>query len=168
MSTHVMDDQRSGLLALDPDLPVVAARAALQLDSVIAAARRGAKIDTARTDAIDDLARMMTQISTAIAGETGDFTSRSLMDPLTANIVSRAYTDASRKELKSLGELRVAADQLSGMFKKASGPQENSGKDPLEPLALLRDFCVKLSEYAASKKLLAYGERPVPQYWRAW
>lgn len=164
-ATEKTDERRTGLRALDPDLPIVAARAAMQLDSVIATARHGKAIEGARTDAIEQLSSMMSNISTAIAGESGDLASRSLVDPLTATMVSRAYKDASHKDLKSLNDLSAAADKLSEMFRKASS-SENQGQDPYEALVLLRDFCVKLSEYAASKRQLAYGDRPMPTYWR--
>lgn len=162
---HVMSTtpDQAPLRALDPDLPILAARAAMQLDSAISVVRSG-KFRSLRTDAIDQLAKLLSNMSSAIAGESGDLASRSLMDPLTANIVSRAYSDASKANLTSLGQLKSAAEKLSEMLKKASSQQQ--GNDPVAALVLLRDFCVNLSEYAASKRQLAYGERPTNAHWR--
>jgi hypothetical protein len=154
------------LRALDPDLPIVAARAAMQLDTVISAIKSKSPAGGIRSDAIDQLAKMISTLSTSIVtDEAGERATRSLMDPLTATIVSRAYAEASQANLNSLADLRAAADELSAMFKQASGKPEG-GKDPLVALTLLRDFCVKLSEYAASKRQLAYGERPTLSSYR--
>jgi len=150
------------LRALDPDLPMLAARAAMQLDTFISASRNGEKTQEIRTDAINKLAAMVTSVTLPRAAESP---ARALMDPLTANIVSRAYSEASNAPLRSWKDLELAANKLSEMFKSVSHPGER-GQDPLVSLQLLRDFCVKLSEYAASKRQLAYGERPVPTHWR--
>ena len=154
--------QSTQLRALDPELPVLAARAAMQLDLALGAFRQGTPTGSLRTDAINQLATMMSNVSTAMAGGAA---ARGLVDPLTANIVSRAYSDVSDEKLKSWQDLEAAASKISKLFQRVGITQEQ-GNDPLENLKLLRDFCVKLSEYAASKRQLAYGERPVPTYWR--
>ena len=150
------------LRALDPDLPMLAARAAMQLDLAIGAARRGESTKLIRTDALDKLAELVTSVSTSILGNAE---TRALMDPLTVSIVSRAYSDASDAPLKSWKDLDEAAKKLTELFSGLSNEKRNS-TDPIKGLQLLRDFCVKLSEYAASKRQLAYGERPVPVHWR--
>lgn len=148
------------LRALDPDLPIIAARAAMQLDLFIASVLRHEPLHELRTDAIKQLGTMISSLNGAATGGL-----RCLVDPLTANLLSKAYSDASRAQLTSLQELEGAMKTLGQMLAEAS-KQEVHQKDPLKALTLVRDFCVKLSEYAASKRQLAYGERPVPAYRR--
>ena len=150
-----------GLRALDPDLPIVAARAAVQLDAAIAAANGKLKTAELRTDAIGQLAEMITSVNLAISPQAA---AKSLADPLTVSLVSRAYSDASHANLRSLEDLQEAAKTLSRMFEKVSAQKQ--GGDLLQALATLRDFCIKLSEYAASKRQMAYGNRPKVSYWR--
>jgi hypothetical protein len=159
--SDVAETARGALRALDPDLPIVAARAAVQLDAAIAIATGNARPTELRTDAIDQLAGMMTNITSSIAGPAA----KSLVDPLTMNLVSRAYSDSSHASLSSFNDLQEAAQTLSKMFEKVSGGKER-GAELLKMLETLRDFCIKLSEYAASKRQLAYGNRPTVSYWR--
>src|SRR6266568_4951981 len=82
------------LRALDPDLPIIAARAAMQLGQL-------------RTDAIKQLATMISNLNGNAAGGL-----KCLVDPLTANLLSKAYSDASRAQLNSLQELEGAMKKL--------------------------------------------------------
>jgi hypothetical protein len=152
----------SELRALDPDLPILAARAAMQLDRAIGATRRGQAVPGLRFDAIEELSRRVSQVSASISGGTA---SRALVDPLTASVLSRAYAEATHAPLQSWQDLEKAASELSRLFEQASHHPKKA-PDPVAGLELLRDFCVKLSEYAALKRQLAYGERPVPPHWR--
>ncbi len=148
------------LRALDPDLPIIAARAAMQLDLVIGSIQHNEQLGQLRTDAIKQLATMISNLNGNAAGGL-----KCLVDPLTANLLSKAYSDASRAQLNSLQELEGAMKKLGQMLVEAS-TQEVPQQDPVRALTLVRDFCVKLSEYAASKRQLAYGEKPVPAFRR--
>src|SRR5687767_13803532 len=117
--SDVADTAREPLRAFDPDLPIVAARAAVQLDAAIAAATGNNKAAELRTDTIDQLAGMMTNITSSFEGPQA--AAKFLVDPITVNLVSRAYSEASHANLSSLKDLQEAAQTLSKMFQKASG-----------------------------------------------
>lgn len=142
--------------ALDPELPLLAARAAMQIDNLIVLRASGEDIRNAPIDAFRRLSGLISHVG-EVRGRTTHV--RSLMDPVTARVFSQAYSDASNQSLKSWQELSVAARKLSVLFGKGT---DNSP----EHLELMRDFCVKLSNLSASQRQMTYGGRPKSRYWR--
>ena len=139
--------------ALDPELPILAARAAMQLDCLIVRSQEGKEHPNVRLDAVRELAELVSHVGAETSHAHGV---RSLMDPVTATVFSKAFSDTSSTSLRSYSELSDAARNLSGMFTRIN-------EEGCESLSLLRDFCVRLSSYAASQRQSANrGRSPQP------
>jgi hypothetical protein len=151
--------QGGELQVLDPELPLIAARAALQLDVFLAALRTGTSVAHGRVDAIESLSRM---VSSLTGGQAAGGV-HALVDPMTADVLSRAYTDAAHSApLSTWQQLEQAIHDLAG--KLAQVGVGSTRDDQVQALVVLRDFCLRLSEYAANKRQIAYGEKPRSQY----
>lgn len=128
--------------ALDPNLPLTAARAGVQLDNLIAG--RQSKIDALR-----DLSCLLQNYFSAPAPGGGE---KSSFDPVSVNIFSNAYSAFSHDaKLRTRGDLSNALLLLNTAMTKAV---ETAAPDGLEAL---RDFCVALSEYSSLKRRALLG-----------
>lgn len=145
----------SPLRALDPELPILAARAGVQLDNLIARLRKQDDISESPLDAVTQLAGLVSEVK----GKNLEAEAvKALWDPVTASVLSRAYSEANNQpSMKSFSDLIQAATKLAELF----GTVSNSKIGDLE---LLRDFCVKLSDYAASRRQSVFNARPYQPY----
>jgi hypothetical protein len=147
------------LQVLDPDLPLIAARAALQLDVFLAGLRNGTEVGRGRVDAIQSLSRMVSSLT----GGQAEGGMRNLVDPITADVLSRAYTEAAHSApLSTWQQLEQAIHDLAAKLSQVG--MGTTKENQVQALVVLRDFCLRLSEYAANKRQIAYGEKPRSQY----
>jgi hypothetical protein len=134
------------LRALDPDLPMLAARAAMELDNFKSTG------ETAFTAVKDLSARLKNSF------ENGGSTSvpyKALLDSSTVTLVGRALNSS-----KWAGNVSTI-DQLSSELWDVAQRLEQVEIAPAEqPIEKIRDFCVALSECAASYRQAFHDLRP--------
>jgi hypothetical protein len=145
------------LRILDPSLPLLAAQAAVEIDNLLISLEQK-QTPGARDKSLPHLSKMLTQVQELSVG----VQTRSMVAPIIGgNVLLRAYTDTF-KSSPSTESLRDAMNNLLEAFSNASTDHRLS-KDTLVPL---RDFCATLSNYAASKRLSVYGNKPRHPYSR--
>jgi hypothetical protein len=143
-----------GFRALDPTLPLLAAQVAAEIDNVIVAAKHG-HTSLPRIEALPQLANMLAgfqgvdQQGAHIHG---------MLDPITENVFLRAY-QASFDGSKLTDNLAAAAERLAESFSQAEQADSATTSASTETLTHLRDFCLALSNYAASKRRAVFGSR---------
>jgi hypothetical protein len=136
--------------ALDPRLPALAATAAVQLDNLLLR-QKGVTTAPAELDAVEDLARLLK--AALVSGQSGDV--RALMDPITTSVFTSAYKESHQgAQLQSLEDLSTVASQLLSEFLSVESAQQSE-----KLLSSMRDFCIALSNFAASKQESVYGGR---------
>ena len=126
--------------ALDPDLPRLAASAALEADLALSDSGSLPQFDALRTL----LARLQSTEETSV----GDQGMTNLVDPLSQDLVHRALARSIRCDTisQSLDELR----RVTSILIKPNKPGESliSNTDLTE----MRNFCIALSNYAAASR----------------
>lgn len=139
----------------DPALPLLAAKAALQLDKL--------RIDAgsvhtaeARVDAVEKLQHLLQ----GTADSTQQGTQRALVDPLSARVLSEAVSQfGEKKTIDSFEELWTRLAELLALL----NPATLRALKP-EQLAAVRDFFLALSNQAAAGQSVHVRVRPTSRY----
>ncbi len=146
-STFSECESETRLRALDPALPLLASEAAIELDTIIA----GEEVEPRAIHRLAKILRNSLETSAETApGSTG---AKSLMDPATINVLSRALV-TSGDEVTDLQQLIVKAGSLADRL-----VETNSTTKP-ETLEWFRTFCVALSRYAAAYRQSIHDLQP--------
>ena len=146
-----MKPENEFLTALNPELPLIASQAAIELDLLI-------RHQVSNLSATKRLASLLAQ---SFSGESNLAGPRFLVDPSTATVVSRALEEAHLGgEVRTINDLTQEAWKVSERL-QASGPNEDK-----ESLERVRAFCAALSESAASYLQTRYSQIPTHPYRR--
>ena len=138
-------DTEETLSALDPDLPLIASRAAIELDTLI----RNKATELSFTK------RLASRLSKSFKGTEDEPRPQFLVDPATATLVTRAF-----QQSQWTGTVRTVNDLFTEASKIAvslENPRENSDRKTLEEA---RAFCAALAESAASYLQSRYSQFP--------
>jgi len=144
---------RPWLRALEPSLPMLATRAAVELD----AQRRG---DAADMAAVRELSALL---KNSFGQETEWGVSRqssSLLDPNTMVLVGRALESIPDKRVTKVAELQQMMREISDWLDQ-SADNSNAERAPI-----LRDFCLALAKGAAAQHRDFRDEKPTNRYRR--
>ncbi|SRR6266496_322260 len=134
------------LRALDPELPMLAARAAMELDNYRSSSE-------ASFAAVKHLSLRLKNCFQSGGGTAVPF--KALLDSSTVSLVGRAL-DSSRWAGKV-----STIDQLGTELWEVAQRLEKVEADPAgQPIEKIRDFCVALSECAASYRQAFHDLRP--------
>jgi hypothetical protein len=139
----------------DPALPLLAAKAALQLDKL--------RVDTVndktsevRVDAVEKLQDLLQ----GTADSTQHGTQRALVDPLSARVLSEAIAQfGEKKRIDSFEELWTRLGELLALL----NPTTLRALKP-DQLAIARDFFLALSNQAAAGQSAHVRVRPASRY----
>lgn len=119
--------------SLDPDLPSIAARAALEVDALIRSK------DLGHTN----LTRLADVMTSAFGGEPSNVGAATrFLDPVATDVMFRTWQDASPARLTSYDSLRSASLDLVKALRDTGSPHES------EALENLKRFCLALSRHA--------------------
>ena len=119
-----------GLNAHDPDLPLLASEAAIDIDNLLAE----------RSDDLSAIKRLAQCLKDSIEVGTPGSEPRALMDPATLSVLGEAVSGTvNGGSLKKLEDLLVKASQIAGTL-SSDTPMENPNE-----LRQARDFCIALS-----------------------
>lgn len=131
-----MTTQTTGSLTSNPEMPIIAASAAVEVDNVI----RGRETTFTNIGALAKLIKSMTDGITPTGSVTHQ---QKFMDPISSDIFNRAHIDSFREPIASVSDLVQKASGLADSLLKTSSNHEGD-----EVLASLRDFCVALAKHA--------------------
>lgn len=133
------------LSPLDPDLPLLASQAAIEVDRVIRQQPIG-------FTAVKKLASLLSN-SVEVGPDPGS--TFALIDPTTAALVTRAFRVSKvGADVRTVDELAHKAWDIAQSLNKSDESSD------AESLLTIRAFCVALSECAASYVQSVYAERP--------
>jgi hypothetical protein len=144
---------RPWLRAREPSLPMLATRAAVELD----AQRRG---NAASMDAVRKLSELL---KNSFDQETGGGASRqstSLLDPNTMVLVGRALESIPDRRVTKVAELRQMMCEIAEWLDQSAA---NSNASRAE---VLRDFCLALAKGASAHHRDIRDEKPANRYRR--
>ena len=130
---------------LDPDLPFLASRAAIELDNLLLA-------QPSSLSAVQDLGKRLRE---ATELRTSGSDCRTLMDPPTVSAISDALSAVGSVSVKSLSELAAEAHKVAGDLQGCSPGQER------QLIERARLFCLTLSQLATSYQQSVYDSDPV-------
>lgn len=143
------------LRALDADLPFLSSRAAIELDNVV----------LGRPTELSSVKALVRRLSNSFEPIHETATPRSLMDPATLTVVSRAISGSQwTSKLTTVDQLVTEAWNLTSSMKKSS--EDRTSTPEKQVLERMRDFCVALSKCAASYRKTIHAARPVHRYRR--
>ena len=144
-----------GFSVFDPALPLLAAKAALQLDK-LRIDPGNAQTSEARVDAVEKLQHLLQ----GTADSTQQGTQRALVDPLSARVLSEAVSQfGEKKPIDSFEELWTRLAELLVLLK----PATLRALKP-EQLVAVRDFFLALSNQAAAGQSAHVRVRPTSRY----
>jgi hypothetical protein len=148
---HIGTLPEPSLSALDPNLSLLAAQAAIELDCLV----REEETDLASAK------RLAILLSNSIKRSAGQQGSKPLVDPTTLTLMSRAF-DASNwgKQIQTVDDLIVEACRVAADLQS---PEKSEDRKMLESI---RAFCAALAEGAASYIQLIHCQRPTHPYRR--
>jgi hypothetical protein len=132
----------------DPDLPFLAAQAAVEIDNLLLGR-------DSTLDAVHALGELLKKSTEEIAGETGR---KTLMDPPTVSVVSDALSATRSDHVRTLGEFAAEAWKVANELHEA---KPNQTREKLERARL---FCVTLSQMVTSYQQSVYDIEPAQQY----
>ncbi len=138
------------LRALDPNLPLLASQAAIELDSLI----RKKKSNLSATKRLADL------LTNSLGSPPEAPTKGSLMDPTTATLINRVLHESRWGSPKTTSEL------IDQAWSIARGLHETDADADRELLKKIQAFCAVLSECAAAHLQSVYSRRPAHEYRR--
>lgn len=148
----IVPAQSENLLeAMDPELPFLAARAAIELDNLLL--NRGQKLD-----AVASLAERLRNSSTRITNVQRD---KALVDLSTVEILSSSVSATEQFSGSTLQDLAAKASEIAANLQTAS---ERKSAD--SAIARSRAFCVALSRCASSYTQSVYESGQTEQPWR--
>jgi hypothetical protein len=140
------------LRALDPELPMLAAQAAMELDNY----KSSGEIDFA---AVKKLSLRLN--NSFQSGVSAAEPRKALLDSGTVSLLGHAFNSSSRTDKIS------TIDQLSKELWDVAQRLEKVEAAPAEqPIEKIRDFCVALSECAASYRQTFHDLRPAHPFRR--
>lgn len=128
--------------AMDPELPRLAASAALEAD--LALLDPSAHGDFTALGTLIDKLRSSGVLDAAEHGPTG------LVDPLSVDLFHRALVASNTECARTLRELRSVSEQIAGRKSVDSGSMESMLTD-------IRQFCIALSNHAAAMRGNHFG-----------
>lgn len=137
--------------ALDPELPRLAARAAFQLDNLRLLAE-GKSTGESKTDAIDQFAHRL-QRALTLSAPPGD--RRALLDPLTTSLLHEAVIQGKQNQPTTLNDVLAEVGKLTREL-----IQVEQFRLQVDDITALRDFCLVVSDLAASKQRHLRSSRP--------
>jgi hypothetical protein len=160
MTTHETTAEPEVLLrALDPNLPLLAATAAVEIDNLLVAQAFGATAKLPPLEALPKIAQMLKDYDPEAIAGAGP---RKLCDPVSNSILDQAYKATfSPARHPSIESFREATNRLA----RAASPTDKPGSSD-QFLAEFRDFLIALSSYSAAKRQSALRERSKPSYRR--
>lgn len=123
--------------ATDPEIPFLAAQAALELDLV--AQNIGRSLEH-----VQKLADLFANVDKPVA----DF-----YDPVTSGVVSRALCTYFKPDVESLTDFAARNREIGEILRKAA---EGDAQTPVDRL---RDFCLAISQFSSASQSSAYGNR---------
>lgn len=139
----------------DPALPLLAAKAALQLDK-LRIDMGSVHTSEVRVDAVEKLQHLLQ----GTADSTQQGTQRALVDPLSARVLSEAVSQfGEKKRIDSFEELWTRLADLLALL----DPSALRALKP-EQLASVRDFFLALSNHAAAGQSAHVRVRPTSRY----
>lgn len=144
---------RPWLRALEPSLPMLATRAAVELD----AQRRGTASNMEAVRKLRDL------LKNSFDQEVENGTSRQstfLLDPNTMVMVGRALETIPERRVTKVAELQPMIREIANWLDQSAN---NSGASRVE---ILRDFCLALAKGASAHHRDFRDERPTNRYRR--
>lgn len=134
----------------DPDLPMLAAQAAIELDSL----RRGKPIGLTTVSEIENRLRNSLEGSS----ESGK---RAVLDSSTFAIVGQALDTTEWS-----GRLKTTEQLINGTGEIADAMHELNENTEAEQVERIRNFCVALSKYAAAYRQSLHDLEPVHSFRR--
>jgi len=134
----------------DPDLPMLAAQAAIELDSL----RRGKPIGLTTVNEIENRLRNSLESS----AENGK---RAVLDSSTFAIVGQALDTTEWS-----GRLKTTEQLINGTGEIADAMHELNENAKSEQLEKIRNFCVALSKYAAAYRQSLHDLEPAHSFRR--
>lgn len=152
MSSDEETTTRPVFWALDPNLPRIAAQAAVEFDWLIQC-KHGQPVAKPSRESIQKLSLLLTQSigKAPLAPETKGF-----VDTLSLNLLAKAYNASNAAHpVKTREELARVIDGLMSALAQA---KQNEILDE-GVLASMRDFCAAFSNFASSYRKVAYGNR---------
>jgi len=136
-------DRRPVLRALDSDLPLLATRAAIEIDGLLAEEETG-------LESVSELASLLSSAQVEVTSEG----SESLFDPATLTVLSQAMSESELgRGMTSVSDLVKKSMEVAGLLK--SGVSETTERPELERL---KKFCIVLSNLAASYRQSVFGD----------
>ncbi len=141
MGGWVMETRNSGkgeavrsVRPLNPDFAFLALKAAIELDNILQG-------KASSGEAVRELAKSLRETTADIGGSS---LLSSLADPMSADLLSRAFERSSLQPVDTLGALVNRANEI------ASSLQEVKAGTEAERIKALRDFCLALSQVSSS------------------
>ena|SRR2546422_2614648 len=134
------------LRALDPDLPMLAARSAMELDNFISTG------ETNFTAVKELSARLRNSFSQTSSPPK---THKALLDSSTVSLIGRALN--SSRWIDKVSTVDQLSDELWDVAQRLDKIETEPAQQPIEKI---RDFCVALSECAASYRQAFHDLRP--------
>jgi hypothetical protein len=144
---------RPWLRALEPTLPMLATRAAVELD----AQRRGRTNDMEAVRELGDL--LKNSLDQKVGAET-PLQSTSLLDPSTMVLVGRALERIPDVHVKKVAELQQKLREVSEWFEQSASKADASRAE------VLRDFCLALANGVSAHHREFRDEKPTSRYRR--
>ncbi len=141
------------LLGLDPDLPFLASKAAVELDTALLG-------KPSLFENVKVLALRLCAATEKVQG-TEDPGTLALLDSPTVEIFSRALGAAKAQRATTLAELISEAWTVANQLSKATTNTENPDQAMLQTM---RSFCVALSQSAASYQQSIHDREPRHPY----
>jgi len=121
----------------DRNLAFIALQAALEIDNILLG-----KAQSADVSAVQRLSELLTQ-------NAGDSIATTGMDPVTANLLSRAFHESNPKPEQTIAGILKKARSVAGQLSKLP--------DSSDQLQELRSICVALSQSSlSSRRSVAY------------
>lgn len=126
---------KNGFHVMDPDLAFIAASAAVEVDNLIHGRSAGLENVIELSNLLGD---------SIVSGNQNGNHIKTLMDPLSTDVFTKAYSASYKSSLHTLEELGEKAAELS---KELAGVKTEPDR-----LEMLRDFCVELSRYSSATR----------------
>jgi len=144
---------RPWLRAFEPSLPMLATRAAVELD----AQRQG---QTSNMEAVRELSELLkNSFDQEPLGGSG-CQSGSLLDPSTMVLVGRALETIPDKRVTKVAEVQKMMQEIAEWL------DESAANASAQHAAVLRDFCLALARGASSQHRNFRDETPAHPYYR--
>ncbi len=150
MTYNLLNEEQSEptMSVLDENLSFLATQAALELDMLIEG--RETKLE-----AVTRLSKVMrSSFKQVSSGGQGAF-----MDPATATIVNRAFTDSSLAKLETVDELIERSHELAEELASQVDPKHRNGGLPE-----MKRFCIALARCSSAYREAVLGHRSKHPY----